>query len=118
MSMSGGVERGRVVGRRMLLLTCGLLLAVASFPAASMASGWSSIGATLPANAAANTLVSLGQVSCGSVGDCGAVGTYTDTSNRQDGLLVTETAGIWQPAVEAEPPSGASTQPLVTVASV
>ena len=118
MSMSGGVDRGRVVGRRMSLLTCGLLLAVASFPAASMASGWSSTGATLPANAAANTVVSLGQVSCGSAGDCGAVGTYGDTSNGQDGLLVTETAGIWQPAVEAEPPAGALARPFVTVSSV
>ncbi len=118
MCVSGGVHRGRVVGRRLLLLTCGLLLAVAWSPAASMASGWSSTGATLPANAAANGFVSLGQVSCASAGDCGAVGTYVDSSNRQDGLLVSETAGIWQPAVEAGLPAGAWGHPFTTVASV
>jgi hypothetical protein len=63
--------------------------------------------ATLPANAGSMTQASLGQVSCGAVGDCSAVGTYTDISGEQQGLLVTEVAGTWATGTEASLPANA-----------
>ena len=118
MSVSSGIHRGPVAGGRLLLVLCGLLVAMAWSPAASVATGWYSTGATLPSNAAANPGVSLGSVSCGSAGDCGAAGSYVDSSSNTQGLLATETAGVWQPAVEAGTPMPAATHPYVTVSSV
>ena len=47
----------------------------------------------------------LGSVSCASAGNCTAVGGFDDSSNVQQGLLLTETAGSWGPPVEAGLPS-------------
>jgi hypothetical protein len=105
------------VGRR-LLVTCGLLLGMTCPAATSMAAGWSSATATVPADAAANPFVSLGSASCGSAGDCGAVGTYLDGSGGRQGLLVTEAGGVWQSAVAATPPAGGRVPAYVTVGSV
>jgi hypothetical protein len=69
------------------------------------------IEAALPANASQNSpyvYAELTSVSCASAGNCSAVGTYPDGSGGQ-GLLVTETAGSWGPAVEATLPADANT---------
>jgi PASTA domain/Divergent InlB B-repeat domain len=49
----------------------------------------------------------LGSVSCTSAGNCSAVGYYSSGSSS-GGLLVTETAGSWAPAVEPALPANAS----------
>jgi hypothetical protein len=69
------------------------------------------VEATLPANAAAAPSANLGSVSCASAGDCSAVGHYTDTSNREQGLLVSEAGGSWAPGVEATLPANANPNP-------
>jgi hypothetical protein len=57
--------------------------------------------ATLPANAGSDPSVQLGSVSCASAGNCSAVGTYTDSSGNQQGLLLSETDGSWASGAEA-----------------
>jgi Divergent InlB B-repeat domain/PASTA domain len=70
------------------------------------------IEATLPANAttqAPGPLYALDSVSCTSVGNCSAVGTYFDNSFNGRGVLLTQQSGTWAPGVEAKPPSNAAT---------
>jgi hypothetical protein len=65
---------------------------------------WSAgVEASLPANATtgANQDVSLDAVSCPSPGNCSAVGNYNDSSGNGDGLLLTETGGLWATGVQA-----------------
>jgi Tol biopolymer transport system component len=65
--------------------------------------------APLPANAATdNTASEVDAVSCASSGDCTAVGTYYDNSDKLQGLLLTETAGSWTSSVEAALPTNAA----------
>src|SRR5437667_125466 len=103
----------------LLALTCGVLLALtvqsSEAFAASRASG---VEATLPAGAGSNPQVALGSVSCASAGNCGAVGTYCDSSSHRLGLLLTETAGTWATGVEASPPANAGSNPFVSLNSV
>ena len=52
----------------------------------------------------------LNSVSCGSAGNCVAVGTYDDSSNVAQALVLTETAGNWAPGVEAALPVDSTNQ--------
>ena len=74
--------------------------------------------APLPAYAAPNPNVSLGSVSCASVGNCAADGEYTDALGNQLGLLLTETSGSWATGVAASVPANAATNPDVFLGSV
>lgn len=69
-------------------------------------------GAKLPANAApASTVgdqtVVLSSVACPLAGSCTAVGWYFDNDENGQGLLVTQSANVWQPGVEVTLPSNA-----------
>lgn len=72
--------------------------------------------ASLPAGANANPGVGLRSVSCASMGDCTAVGTYDDSSGRQ-GLLLSQSSGSWSPGLEAPLPH-ATAGPNVALGSV
>ncbi len=61
--------------------------------------------AATPGNAEVGTVSS---VACPSPGNCSAVGEYDDSSGNLQGLLLTETAGVWETGVEAALPSNAS----------
>ena len=78
------------------------------------------VEAVLPANAATTTGgASIDSVSCSSTGNCSAVGTYTDASGVGQGLLLTETAGTWEPGVEVTLPANAqSPNPYPTLTSI
>jgi PASTA domain len=68
------------------------------------AGNWSAgVEAALPADASPNRHVQWGSVVCASAGNCTAVGEY-DSVGGFHGLLLTETAGSWAPAVEPVPP--------------
>ncbi len=72
----------------------------------------SGTGATLPANAApASTVgdqtVVLASVACPQPGTCTAVGWYFDNDENGQGLLVTQTGGVWQPGAEVALPGNA-----------
>ncbi len=75
--------------------------------------------ATLPANAYAGDANSyLTSVSCASAGNCSAVGYYTDGSSNQQGLLLSETAGLWGTGMGAALPANAAGNPRVYLESV
>jgi hypothetical protein len=59
-----------------------------------------------------NPAVQLTAMSCASAGNCSAVGTYDDGLADSQALLVTETHGKWQRAVEAQAPAGAALAPF------
>jgi hypothetical protein len=63
-------------------------------------------------NTQVNPAVQLQSLSCASADDCSAVGTYDDGLGYSQGLLVNESAGSWQQAVQAEPPAGAASAPF------
>ena len=65
--------------------------------------------ATLPANAQPNAFVDLLSVSCGSAGNCSAVGNYRDNGGfeAEQALLLSETNGSWGAGVEAALPANA-----------
>jgi hypothetical protein len=52
------------------------------------------------------------------VGNCSAVGGYSDSSNNELGLLLTETSGTWATGVEASLPANAGTNPNAFISSV
>jgi hypothetical protein len=62
----------------------------------------------LPANAGTNPYVYLNSVACPSAGNCTVVGRYADTTVQPQGLLLTETAGLWGTGGEATLPSDAT----------
>jgi hypothetical protein len=68
------------------------------------------VEADLPDNAAtSNPGPAVFSVSCASAGNCSAVGSYTDSSGADQGLLLTETAGTWGSGIEAMLPANAAT---------
>ncbi len=80
---------------------------------------WATAAETsLPAGANSSPAVSIGVVSCASVGNCSAVGSYNDSSAHRQGLLLTETSGTWATGVEASLPAGANASPVVSLGSV
>jgi hypothetical protein len=76
------------------------------------------VEAVLPADAATQPNVRLESVSCTAAGNCAAVGRYTDSSNHQQALLLSETSGTWGTGVKADLPAGAATSPAADLASV
>jgi hypothetical protein len=74
--------------------------------------------AKVPHNGNAVPNVSLSWVSCPSAGNCTAVGGYSDSSSHGQGLLLTETTGVWGTGVEAVPPANHGTDPGVFLSSV
>jgi hypothetical protein len=74
--------------------------------------------APLPAGAAADPEVSITSVACASSTSCVAVGTYRDTSNASQGLLLSDSGGSWT-ASEAPLPAGANSgYPVANLASL
>jgi hypothetical protein len=60
-----------------------------------------------PANADPKSGGGPASLSCSSVGNCTAVGEYTDPSGDAWGLVLTQTAGTWGAGIEAPLPAGA-----------
>jgi hypothetical protein len=102
------VESSASAARPVLLVGRGVSPGASAAVGAS--SGWGvGLEAVLPANAATkNQNAQLVSVSCPSAGNCSAVGLYTDNSGNTEGLLMSETAGLWAPGVEAVPPANAN----------
>jgi hypothetical protein len=78
------------------------------------------VEATLPTDAAtANAQPFFYSVSCASAGTCAAVGYYFDLSGNQQGLLVSQAAGVWASGAKASlPPGVGSVNPTVALSSV
>ena len=74
--------------------------------------------APLPAGTASDPNVSLTSVSCASVGNCDAVGTYNDDALNLQGLLLTETGGGWAAPESPALPGDAGANTFVQLTSV
>jgi hypothetical protein len=72
----------------------------------------------LPADAGANTGPSLYSIACPSAGNCSAVGTYVDSSNYSQGLLLSQSANVWSAGQKAPLPPNAGSNPAVDIYSV
>jgi hypothetical protein len=72
--------------------------------------GWQSTAVALPADASSTAWPGLGSISCGSPGNCVAVGAYEIPTFGKP-LLVTESNGAWLPGAEPRPPANAATTP-------
>jgi hypothetical protein len=73
------------------------------------------VAVPMPANAYAEPDANLHEVQCPAAGDCTAFGIYTAANlEEDDGVFVTETAGVWGAAVERPRPAGA--QPQIVIA--
>ena len=68
------------------------------------------VEATPPANAASNPGMEFASLSCPSVGNCAAVGEYTDRSGDTEGLMLSENSGTWGTGVEAIVPVGTGSE--------
>ena len=76
------------------------------------------VEATMPTNASSDPSPSFGSVSCTSTGNCTAVGSYSDSSGDTQGLLLTESGGVWRQGVEAVLPANAASNPNASLSSV
>jgi hypothetical protein len=88
----------------------GLLLAKAG-------ATWIATQAPLPAGAAADPYATPKSVACASASRCAAVGVYQDSSDRQQGLLLTGSGSSWT-AAKAPLPAGGAAAPGTTLGSV
>jgi hypothetical protein len=73
--------------------------------------------APLPGDAGTNPAVSVNSVSCVSAGNCAAVGSYHDASGHFQGLLLSESSGVWT-AIKAPVPGDAGADPSVFLSAV
>jgi hypothetical protein len=75
------------------------------------------VEARLPANAAPN-LGGAPAVSCASAGNCGAVGTYVNTSGHLQLMFLAEFSGRWARGLGAPLPANAATNPKDTAVAI
>lgn len=72
----------------------------------------------LPSNANADPYVNINQVACTRGGNCVAVGSYISKGSATEGLVLTETNGVWKSAIAAVLPGNASAFPSGLVSEV
>jgi hypothetical protein len=73
---------------------------------------------TLPAGANFNPFAELGQISCASVGNCSAAGSYIDANNVDRALVASEVKGTWRPGVALLAPANASQYAGATLSEI
>jgi len=78
---------------------------------------WAAARPPLPAGAASDPGAGVFSVSCASAGNCTAVGGYTDSSGKEQGLVLTRTAGTWA-AARAPLPANAGSNPRAGLGAV
>lgn len=122
-------RRARAVGRSnrhpwltVLVVVLGFALIGPSAGVSLAASGaWgSALTVTLPPNAGTIAFPGLGSVACPASGSCVAVGSYYDSSDKPEGMVVSEVDGSWGSAVEftALPANASTTQPSSGLGSI
>ena len=70
---------------------------------------WRSSQVEPPSAPAPSSAAGLGTVSCGSAGNCTAVGSYQPDYSTNGPLLINETQGTWSPAADVQLPPDAAT---------
>lgn len=104
---------GRIRG---LLAAAGILVSVAVLAGSTLA--------VMPSAAMAQDQTvltsdaALNSVACPAAGACVAVGSYQAMGGEPLGLLLSQTAGVWNTSVQAKMPAGSNAYPDVNLASV
>jgi hypothetical protein len=92
---------------------------VFSLPASAVTVPWQHAReVTLPKGAVGIPNGFLPSLSCVSASECVAGGDYTTTIGATEGLIVSETNGVWRAPISLVPPVGASANPDVTIYDV
>ena len=78
---------------------------------------WAVVKVPLPAGAAASPQAEIAGVSCPSVTQCVAAGSYVDASGHQQGLLLTRSGSTWT-AAKSPLPAGAGGNPWASLFGV
>ncbi len=94
----------------------GMLVTGAETPSHSWT--FSGTQASLPGDAATSPDVSLSSISCPSLGECAAVGSYHDATHLQQGLLLSESGGVWQTGAAAQLSPDAAADAQAALSSV
>jgi hypothetical protein len=84
---------------------------------ATRGSSWTATKAPLPAGAATNPNADLPDVACPSASACVAVGSYTDSSGNQQGLLLATRGSSWT-ATKVPLPAGAAASAAASLSAV
>jgi hypothetical protein len=88
----------------------------AALPAAATVPAWNNAKVVvLPSGAKGIPDGFLPTLTCVSVGNCEAGGSYTDANNRVEGLILNETNGVWTTPSTLKVPVGAAANPGVTL---
>jgi hypothetical protein len=74
--------------------------------------------ALLPRRSKSNFITQLDGVSCVAVGYCIAVGEYVNTSPAREGMILTESSGVWRSSVKAPLPANADFDPWAALYGV
>jgi hypothetical protein len=99
--------------RAVALLT--LVTVFVATPAGAVSTRWTPARLVrLPAAATAVPLGYLPALACPGVRDCVAAGDYVDTLLHVDGLVISETHGVWHAGKTLQAPVGAGAQPGLT----
>lgn len=80
--------------------------------------GMTTAEAPLPAGAATNPQVSMGESSCPASGSCSAVAAYTNGSGKTQGVLLDESAGVWSAIAAPLPPNADKLSPSLSPVAI
>jgi hypothetical protein len=101
---------------RTTLVVATLVTLGTAIPAAATLPAWNDAkSVALPSGAKGIPDGFLPTLTCVSAGNCEAGGSYTDANNRVEGLILTESNGVWTAPTSLKPPAGAAADPGVTI---
>jgi hypothetical protein len=101
---------------RTTLVVAALVTLGTALPAAATLPSWSNAKVVaLPSGAKGIPDGFLPTLTCVSVGNCEAGGSYTDVNNRVEGLILNEANGVWTAPFTLKAPVGAAANPGVTL---
>lgn len=101
---------------RTTIVVATLVTLAAALPASATLPAWQNAkSVTLPSGAKGIPDGFLPSLTCVSVGYCEAAGSYTDAHNDVEGLILSESGGVWTAPLTLKAPAGAAANPGVTI---
>jgi hypothetical protein len=96
-----------------------LVIFASALPASASLPAWSTAkSVALPTGAKGIPDGFLPTLTCVSVGNCEAGGSYTNAANQIEGLILNESRGVWTAPTSLKAPVGAAANPGVTIYSL
>jgi hypothetical protein len=101
---------------RTTVVVATLVTLASALPASASLPAWSSAKAVaLPSGAKGIPDGFLPTLTCVSVGNCEAGGSFTNADNQVEGLVLNESRGVWTAPTSLKAPPGAAANPGVTI---